>query len=283
MNWLWQKVAGSGGIESEGESKSVTSNELVSQSPKEEEVENDPCGCCGNPCHNHKIAPSSLRIDMTRPLAGSIGSYKRHVFLCTGTPSWPSKIKKQMPYAKTLLDGIDQKALPYEARVTAIDYPSPGNENDKEENYDLLVFPECIRYIRVKQSQLPIFIEDQLVKEIVSPNLEHKPITGTHIFVCNHKIRDKRCGVIGNLVIEEFQRCIEQKHLTDVHVYGASHTGGHKFAGNCLFFPSGDWYGRVTTCDVHKLLDAHLVHNKTIERLWRGKMGEATPPPTKDW
>jgi len=31
-----------------------------------------------------------------------------------------------------------------------------------------------------------------------------------------------------------------------VRIYKTSHIGGHKFAGNVITFPSGDWYGYIT-------------------------------------
>lgn len=33
--------------------------------------------------------------------------------------------------------------------------------------------------------------------------------------------------------------------------------GGHKFAGNVIIYPSGAWYGRVLTCHIPLLIDAH--------------------------
>ena len=56
-----------------------------------------------------------------------------------------------------------------------------------------------------------------------------------YVFVCAHVKRDKRCGVAGPLLISEFEQSIAENGLDgSVHVYGVSHIGGHKFAGNVI-------------------------------------------------
>ena len=99
------------------------------------------------------------------------------------------------------------------------------------------------------------------------------------------------------------ERPIEGRHVL---VYGASHTGGHKFAGvtcfrillrlfltlyylprlqlehpsilpstlcetgNVLVYPPGNWYGRVTPCHVQALLSEDVQHSRRLEELYRG-------------
>jgi (2Fe-2S) ferredoxin len=33
--------------------------------------------------------------------------------------------------------------------------------------------------------------------------------------------------------------------------------GGHRFAGNVIVYPSGTWYGRVSTCHIPLIIDAY--------------------------
>ena len=76
--------------------------------------------------------------------------------------------------------------------------------------------------------------------------------------VCAHASRDKRCGVIGPHLVEVFKKqlklALSGSENTIVSgsgsgsVRGCSHVGGHKFAGNVLWFGRrsegsimGDW------------------------------------------
>jgi (2Fe-2S) ferredoxin len=49
--------------------------------------------------------------------------------------------------------------------------------------------------------------------------------------------------------------------------------GGHKYAGNVLIYPRGDWYGYVSPVDVPRLIKQHLKLDKIVADLWRGRMG----------
>ncbi|MEW5309943.1 MAG: hypothetical protein WDW38_001783 [Sanguina aurantia] len=47
------------------------------------------------------------------------------------------------------------------------------------------------------------------------------------VCVCAHKRRDKRCGLAGPMLIDEFRRVVEARGLTgQVHVVAVSHIGG---------------------------------------------------------
>lgn len=142
------------------------------------------------------------------------------------------------------------------------------------ESYDVLVFPDGVRYFGVTRSNLPDLVEDQLVREQACTNIAHEilPSSRHWIFVCTHKRRDKRCGVVGQLVIEQLRKAIAVAGLEDcVRIAGTSHTGGHKFAGNVLVYPSGDWYGRVTPEEVPRLVHSHFLKKKVYAKLWRGR------------
>lgn len=96
------------------------------------------------------------------------------------------------------------------------------------------------------------------------------------ILVCAHKLRDKRCGVVGPLLVDAFRQAAQARGLQDkVFVYPVSHTGGHKFAGNVIIYPGGHWYGRVTPCHVDGIMDKHVIEGKVIKDLWRGQISGA--------
>ena len=56
-------------------------------------------------------------------------------------------------------------------------------------------------------------------------------------------------------------------------MWRTSHVGGHRFAGNVLIYPGGDWYGYVTPEDVPRLIERHLLGGTVVTELWRGRMG----------
>jgi (2Fe-2S) ferredoxin len=49
--------------------------------------------------------------------------------------------------------------------------------------------------------------------------------------------------------------------------------GGHRFAGNVLIYPGGDWYGYVTPEDVPRIVDEHIIKGEILVDLWRGRLG----------
>ncbi len=97
------------------------------------------------------------------------------------------------------------------------------------------------------------------------------------VLVCAHKLRDKRCGVAGPMIIEELRSECESRGLGgSVAVLGCSHVGGHKFAGNLIVYSgapaAGHWYGRVKPCHAPALVETHIMQGKVIKELWRGRM-----------
>jgi len=146
---------------------------------------------------------------------------------------------------------------------------------------DVLIFPEMIKYRGLVESNVDNFVEDVLVKGTVWTSGTQEVLTGSHVFVCAHNSRDRRCGVCGPALIEKFKEETELRGLKDqVFVSACSHVGGHKYAGNLIIFSanpdgkvSGHWYGYVAPNDVPELLDQHIGKGEIIERLWRGQMG----------
>jgi hypothetical protein len=90
--------------------------------------------------------------------------------------------------------------------------------------------------------------------------------------ICGHTKRDKRCGWAGKMLSEEFSKELADQR-DNICIAQVSHVGGHKWAGNVLIYPIGDWYGRVRTCDVRPIVQKCLQEGKAIKDLWRGRLG----------
>jgi hypothetical protein len=140
--------------------------------------------------------------------------------------------------------------------------------------HDILVFPDQVRYMGVHERDFPALVEDHLVGNRVSDRIQYQPLKDQYIFVCVHGERDERCGVCGPPLVEGFVAALAARGRADqVAVRRSSHVGGHKYAGNVLVYPGGDWYGHVTPADVPRIVDQHIVGDEVVWDLWRGRMG----------
>lgn len=134
------------------------------------------------------------------------------------------------------------------------------------------------------------------------------------VLICGHGGRDARCGVLGPVLEREFEEKlgragvevlkgyvplkktsdaqakiegeVEENRKMTARVGIISHIGGHKFAGNVIFYippkmklangeahplaGMGIWYGRVEPKHVEGLVKATLKEGEVVEELLRG-------------
>ncbi|KAF8399772.1 hypothetical protein HHK36_015642 [Tetracentron sinense] len=211
-------------------------------------------------------------------LAGTVDPYDRHVFLCyKSAESWPARVEgaEFEPLPGLLFAALKSRKneIHGKTRLTVCE----GRDGTEFSNGDILIFPEMIKYRGLTESDVDTFVEDVLVKGTPWASGVPEVLTGSHVFVCSHGSRDKRCGVCGPVLIEKFNEEIELRGLKDqVFVSPCSHIGGHKYAGNLIIFSPnsegkfmGHWYGYVTPSDVPDFLDLHIAKGEVIKRLWR--------------
>ncbi|XP_020266396.1 altered inheritance of mitochondria protein 32-like, partial [Asparagus officinalis] len=160
-----------------------------------------------------------------------------------------------------------------------------GEDNDEYcssgESADVLIFPDMIRYRQLRCSDVDSFVEDVLVREAQwSSGSAEGMMESSHIFICAHGNRDRRCGVCGPVLVSKFQEVMSPKFQGQVCVKPCSHVGGHKYAGNVIVFNrdvngevSGHWYGYVAPEDAPLLVEEHIGKGNIVDRLWRGQMG----------
>jgi (2Fe-2S) ferredoxin len=209
--------------------------------------------------------------ELSITLPGTVKFYERHLFVCTGRTDWPERIELGGGFLQALAEtiGLHAAEMPMKVKLTACDDPGLTNKG-----YDILVFPDMVRYVGVETADIPTLVTDQLVGNEISPQLRSEPLTGQHVFVCVHGRRDERCGQCGPPLMERFQAELGQRGLTErVALHRSSHVGGHAFAGNVLVYPGGDWYGFVTPEVVPRLIEKHLVGETIVKDLWRGRLG----------
>lgn len=95
--------------------------------------------------------------------------------------------------------------------------------------------------------------------------------------VCGHYQRDQRCGMIAPELIDKLRVQVNPK----VRLGIISHIGGHKYAGNVIFYNvlgkdkegkpkvDGLWFGKILPDTIHALL-SHLKDGKIISDFYRG-------------
>ncbi|GFY83110.1 sucrase/ferredoxin-like family protein [Actinidia rufa] len=211
-------------------------------------------------------------------LAGTVEPYGRHVFLCYKSyESWPSRVEdsESEPLPKLLSAALKVRKndINVKTRLTICG----GREGTEFSDGDVLIFPEMIKYRCLKDSVVDGFVDDVLVNGKPWASGVQEVLSGSHVFVCAHASRDRRCGVCGPALIEKFKEEIELRGLKDqVSVSACSHVGGHKYAGNLIIFSAdqegniaGHWYGYVTPDDVAELLEQHIGKGEIIQHLWR--------------
>lgn len=204
------------------------------------------------------------------PLAGSVKPFGRHLFLCTGVASWPAHIEDDGGFAQALNQAIQSQAptLAAAVKLTACDAPSVGP------GIDLLVFPDCVRYLGLTAADIPLLVADHLVTGRLSNRLRWEPVTAAYVFVCTHAARDARCGECGPPLLQALAAELATHALQHtIRLHRSSHVGGHIFAGNVLIYPPGDWYGYVTPADASRLVRRAVLDGQIVADLWRGRMG----------
>lgn len=220
--------------------------------------------CTGEDCKAEPYNPN---------LVGTVGYFTRTVVVCSGTQDWPAKVEKTKgTFVNSLVVAAKNQDVEGVPKFFACSEPSSTNEG-----YDLYVYPEAVKYIGIKESDIPIFTEDQLVKGKVSTRLKSVSVSGRyHVLVCTHASRDRRCGRSGPQIITALKDLMKEKNVGEDKVYvdASSHVGGHKYAGVVVVFPPGDYYGYVGGRNAGDVVAAYLDPKRPrANQLWRGRMG----------
>jgi (2Fe-2S) ferredoxin len=218
---------------------------------------------------------SGLDESTRTPLPGTVKHYDRHLFICTGQVGWPARIESH-GYIQRLSESLAANEIlrPKEVKLTACDEPSINLPDSADPGYDILVYPDSIRYLGLRAGDFPALIGEHLVGGNVASSLANSQLKGWHVFVCVHSQRDERCGRCGPPVVTRFQVELARRSLSEeVAVRRCSHVGGHAYAGNVIIYPGGDWYGYMTPEDVPRLIEQHILGGRPVADLWRGRMG----------
>jgi len=287
-------------------------NELISfdELQQLDKSDDDPCLNCLNPCDSHSNYPSYLKIDYESPLHNTVKPYIKHVLISTGKGDWETNIENERDsFAASLHkvinniklknnNGLQNEHENTDHSRVIITNSSRINDSSSTKGNDILIFPEniLIKDVTIKQATdfynrflLPENVENYLdnnnylADNFIIEKMPYKAI----IVICSHKRRDKRCGITGPLLKDEFDKVLKEKGLDPqtrrndgVGVFLSSHTGGHRFAGNVIVYKEGKgiWYGRVIPCHAKSIIEHTIIEGKVIKDLYRGSMNGSFAP-----
>eukprot|EP00742_Colponemidia_sp_Colp-10_P011202 GILJ01012418.1.p1 GENE.GILJ01012418.1~~GILJ01012418.1.p1 ORF type:complete len:284 (+),score=12.18 GILJ01012418.1:67-852(+) len=236
-----------------------------------------------------------------KPCAGTVDSYKHHVFVTTPLPAakWPSRMDEQGEQSVIAslmrawkLPSIGSTYSRKDIRLSAIE-GSPSLTDTSMENAasNVFLFPRNVMLKNIHQRDAPSLLQALCTDSTHSlQQYDSVPLTGLHLFVCVHGTRDKRCGEHGTAVKQWLDELTSELNLKSsredqkrhIHVYGCSHIGGHEFAGNLVAYPSGNWFGALKTKETVENVLTYLLSLETTNRetavrhnilpYWRGRM-----------
>lgn len=262
------------------------------------------CSSCDNPCDRHEQLPEYLANKIEGgDMMNSFKPYSRHVLVKVGSGDRWNPSVDETP--NSIIERLVKTLPSPKGSRTMITAYCDVNGDVVDETSDcatVMVMPDGLVFPTLAQSQLEEFATWFASKGPIPQGLlANAPQHSTHIFVCTHRKRDKRCGVIGPMLMDEFQRQLKDRDLLDkVAINGVSHIGGtrlnvgHKFAGNLIIYHTSqdgtrvaDWYGRVKTCHVGPIVEETVLKGKVFKSLWRGRMdagmGAATKATDPGW
>ncbi|CAE7195139.1 unnamed protein product [Rhizoctonia solani] len=224
------------------------------------------------------------------PLAGTTPEHSFHLVLQTpySPRTWPSKLQDASPLLRDISALLKQHggivnfawAPPVSDNQTEMSSANDvWQESDKPESYKgILYSPNRDPYTMpaVSKSSLPE-LSSIIPRPLQSPGAFGPPNPRSSgakmidVYVCTHGARDCRCGDIGG----EIAQALRAMKRPDLRVFDIGHIGGHKWAGNVIVFPLGDWYGNLRPEDVPRFVE-HITGPDRIEPWWahwRGRMG----------
>jgi hypothetical protein len=93
---------------------------------------------------------------------------------------------------------------------------------------------------------------------------------------------DIKCAACGPKLVNWLKEVAVEKQLgdEDVRVWPCSHVGGHRYAGNALVYPAGDWWGHINSLEEARALlsypstsDHKSPPHESLRKNWRGRIG----------
>lgn len=207
----------------------------------------------------------------TKPMP-PVPFHSKHVVIHTNHTNWPSKLNnEENSLAAAITSPIQFEGKP--VLVTNTDLPCGTHPA-------VTILPDNIHI-----PEIPVNQVEQLTSAIES-NFEWNPLPHVQrknpmILVCGHGARDKRCGVVGPMIVSELEKVLakegllyhETKNPDGVLIGQCSHVGGHVFAGNLIYHDGKGsdplWYSCVFPHHIQGVVKKTIIEGQRIDSLAR--------------
>ena len=182
---------------------------------------------------------SQETLRFSEPIAGSAPPVKRYVFVGWPRGEWqfnPMLPKSPPAGFASLVDtirGSDEASL----RLF--------NRKLVDGKTEVIFCPEMIRVTDVPVDQLAACIETYLAGQEIT--FKKEALSGQHLFVCTHGIRDKCCAKFGFGSVRALRAAEKTGEFSaeQLHIWETTHLIGDRFAGTAIAFPQGQMFGRM--------------------------------------
>ncbi|DAZ93036.1 TPA: hypothetical protein N0F65_007379 [Lagenidium giganteum] len=236
----------------------------------------------------------------TIAIEGTVPYYERHMVIVESQVTadhWPKKLELSnhvvAAYSKAIGALEEAQGKELHVRVTAAHaYPTTitcGASSDDEtiepplpDTHDVLIFPDNVRLHDVATEQIgelaaKVAATNALtsVKDALTDlNVQHSSLKDEmHLLVCAHTKRDFRCGCSGPKMLEWLHDLGKEQQLP-LKLWASSHYGGHRYAGNCVVYPSGDWFGLINSPEQAAAMARAVLDEQPLRlaQHWRGRV-----------
>ncbi|KAI9898554.1 hypothetical protein N3K66_006914 [Trichothecium roseum] len=308
-------------------------------------VETCPSPTCG--CAPMPPFPDGLEIDRAAPMNGVVAAYAEQVLVCTGRDDWASRIeddeggdnfaadmKRAFGRGGRYTDPFHNVSV-LNASFPSSPSPAPGTGSAHESGAttSLYLLPS-FKYIpsvpRGSEKGIDALAKGHLLPRKLHPHHDGlspeekarltrdeagyagllgavEDVEDVVVLICGHGGRDARCGVLGPVLRDEFEKVLASTgHAVRTGARSAgrssspddgdgrvgarvgliSHIGGHKLAGNAIIYVPpglrmesgavhplaghGIWYGRVEPRHVDGIVRETVLKGNVVKDLLRG-------------
>ncbi|KAI0071666.1 hypothetical protein K474DRAFT_581457 [Panus rudis PR-1116 ss-1] len=227
-------------------------------------------------------------------LAGTVAYHEAYILLHTRHPPTvypkrvPSKLQRNLQFLASQWGGIVNHSWSPEQPVHpkfADSGTAEWDAGEGQEAYYVTAFSRARGRLELPEVTMDNLEEvNEILHRHATPSSEqpfkHDGIR--HLYVCTHAERDCRCGETGGQVYDALRSEVARRGLANqIKVGAVAHVGGHKYAGNLLVYPDGEWLGQLHAEHVSGILDAlmerqiqvDLASSPLCPPFWRGRMG----------
>lgn len=233
-------------------------------------------------------------IDVKTPLWETAKPFDFQILVSTGHHDWPFDAYDQPGTIFPNIASFDfSKYGTAKLNVTSLPIPLLDMDYKKFRKVDILIMPYFVwlrgvtidNYEAVLSKVLDALVLKKqklsdLPKQISGVSIAVDPFK-SHVFICSHRTRDKRCGRTAPFMKKEFDCQLREDGLyrdsgdsrpDGVCVAFINHVGGHKFAANVLIYNKGGefaWFARCTPLNVRPIIDETLLKGRVFPDIAR--------------